>query len=95
LIWKLRRRKKRKRERIEKEDFKAFLEKVEKAVNSLYGETKDLKKVQSEIANEVNKWLNSLEDLESDSFKAGVCFGVYSLVKVLNQEQKERGYYIA
>ena len=61
----------------------------------MYNETKDLKHIQNEIGNEVNKWLNALEDLESDSFKAGVCFGVYTLVKILNQEQKERGYYIA
>jgi len=87
--------KKRKKERIKKKNYKVFLERVNEAVNALYYETKDLKQVEAEIKNEVNKWLNSLDDLESDSFKAGVCFGIFALSRILNSEEKEKLNYIS
>jgi len=93
LIWKLIRRKK-KRERIDRKEYKEFLSRVEGAVFSLYFETKDLGAIREEITTEVNKWLNSLSDLESESFKAGVCFGIYSLLKAIGEDEKETKFYI-
>ena len=94
MVWNWIKRRKKKRERIDKSEYQEFLSKVEGAVFSLYFETRDLSMIREEITTEVDKWLNSLSDLESESFKAGVCFGIYSLLKAIREDEKETKFYI-
>ena len=84
-----RKKKKAKKKKVEKAEFKPFLTKIDSALVDLFVE--DRATIKQKMYEEAEKWLNSLEEIDSDSFKAGVCYAVYRTLKLL---EKERGGYV-
>jgi len=89
-------RKKKKFKTIKRKEYSPFLVKIDKAIKELTVEysSKSRKDFLEEVKFESNKWFNFLEELETNSFKAGVCYAVFRFVQLSSQEKKKESYVV-
>ena len=88
---------KKKFKKIKRKEYAPFLMKVDRAMLEL---TKDYssgpqEKVLKQMRQESNKWFNFLDEMETNSFKAGVCYGMYRFLEFYLQEKaKQKETYV-
>ncbi len=90
------RKKKKKLKTIKKEEYSPFLTKIDKAIKELTVEysSKSRKDFLEEVKHESNKWFNFLEELETNSFKAGVCYAVFRFVQLSSKGKEKESYVV-
>jgi len=89
-LFKLGRKKRKKKKPVTKEELKDFLTKIDAALINLFNESRS--EIRSRMKKEAENWLNDLETIDPDSFKAGVCYAVYRTLKLI--EKGKEGYVV-
>jgi len=76
--------------KISQKEYEPFLKEVEKAIGGLLKETSDDKTLTARMGVESTRWLNDLPEMKLADFKAGVCFGIYTLCKQKTEPQEKK-----
>jgi len=81
-------------EKIQNKEFEPFLEEVGKAISDMLLQIPEPNKFLKRIEKETHKWLDNMENVNSTSFKAGVCYGVF-LYCLLKKKGEVKPEYLA
>jgi len=87
LFWK------RKKGKVDKNNYKEIMKKIEEAIDDLL-QGKDSREVEKMLTHEVENWWNNTifkgKSLDEVSLRAGVCFGVWYTLKWINAQEERR-----
>ena len=88
---------KKKFKKIKRKEYAPFLVRVDKAMLELTHDyfVKSQEKILKQMKDESNKWFNFLDEMETNSFKAGVCYGMYRFLQFyLLEKAKQKESYV-
>lgn len=79
---------------VPKEEFKPFLQEVDKALCDLVRDFPDRGILASKLGSEFSKWIRDLPEINMSSFKCGVCYGAFLYASKKPNIMKNESYVV-
>jgi len=74
--------------------YQSFLKEIEEAISGLIRDIPDTDLFLDRMGEESTRWLNDMPQMNMASFKAGVCYGIFTFTKAKQEKQDKKESYV-